>query len=196
MSEPVTLSVAELGASAGFLLDTRFAFAEPEPPPAEPLHEPDDPLALSYAEGFAAGAAAARAEAAEEARIKAEARDALSLSFTRLDRDMIEQLEWRLRETVIALCESALAPLALDEASLLPRIKRAADMLARADDGRVIRLNPDDAALVSPQLQRDWRVKQDASLPRGAIRADGENCGVEDSPAQWSRIIREALSQC
>lgn len=192
------LPLEELGASAGFRSDARFAFSEPALPcpEPEPAGEAEDLHALAYAEGFAAGAAEARAEAEARARVAAEAREALSLSFTRLDRGMIEQLELRLRETVAALCESALAPLALDEASLLPRIKRAADMLARTDDERVICLNPDDLAFVSPQLSKDWQVRSEASLPRGSIRVVSGNGGVEDGPEHWREFIREAIEQC
>lgn len=187
-----------LGAAEGFQRDARFATVEPTPelPQPELEPEPEDPTAIAYAEGFTAGAAQARAEAAEQARVEAEAREALALSFARLDREMVEQLELQLLETVVALCEAALAPLALDEAALLPRIRRAAGMLARTDDERVIRLNPDDLGFVAQALVPE-QVRADGSLPRGAIRVEGaQGGGVEDSPEQWSRAIREALSQC
>jgi flagellar assembly protein FliH len=197
------LPLASLGVTAGFRLDTRFAAigpAQPTPEPdpeLEPEAEPEDPVATAYAEGFAAGTAAAQAEAAEQARLEAEAREALALSFARLDRDMVEQLELRLRETVAALCETALAPLALDEAALMPRIKRAAAMLARTEDERVIRLHPHDMAFLSPELARDERVEPDGSVPPGTIRVEGaQGGGVEDGPEQWSRAIREELGLC
>lgn len=189
------LLLAELGAPAGFRSDARFVPAEPAPPP-EPQPQSEDPVALAYAEGFAAGAAEARAEAQEQMRIEAEVREALSLSLTRLDHDMTEELRLRLRDTVAALCEAAIAPLALDEAALLTRISRAVDMLARADDERVIRMNPDDLALVAPRLRQDWNVQADAALARGAIRVEGTNGGVEDGPEQWRRAIAEAMDRC
>lgn len=191
------LPLEELGASAGFRSDARFAEGEAVPPP-ELLPEPDatDPIADAYAEGFAAGASAARAEAKLQARDERDAREALALSFARLDGDMARELELRLRETVAALCEAAVLPLAIDQAALVPRIERAAAMLARADDERVIHLNPDDLAFVSPRLSRDWRVQPDKSLPRGSIRVEGRDGGVEDGPGQWSCAIREALARC
>lgn len=193
MSEPARPSLAALGASAGFRSDTRFSAAAPAPPPPEPEPEPEDAVAIAYAEGFAAGTVEASEKAAAQARIEMEGREALSLSFTRLDREMVQELESQLLKTVAALCESAISPLALDEVALLPRIKRAAAMLARTDDERVVRLHPDDLALVAPQLSQDWCVRPDSSLPRGSIRVEGANGGVEDGPEQWSSAIHEAV---
>lgn len=193
------LSLAALGASAGFRSDARFSTTAPATPLAEPEPAlgPENRVEVAYAEGFAAGASEALEKAAAQARIEMEAREALTLSFTRLDREMVQELESQLLEVVAALCESAMSPLALDEAALLPRITRAAAMLARTQDERVIRLNPDDIALVPAQLRRDWCLQPDGSLPRGTIRVDGaQGGGVQDSPEQWSRAIREGLSQC
>lgn len=197
MFEPARQPLTALGASTGFRSDARFSTAEPAPPLPQPEPEPEDPVAAAYAEGFAAGTAEAFEKTAAQAHIEMEAREALSLSFTRLDGDMIQELESQLLETVAALCESAMSPLALDKAALLPRIKRAAAMLARTQDERVIRLNPDDLPFVPLQLRREWCLQPDGSLSRGTIRVDGaQGGGVQDSPEQWSRAIREGLSQC
>jgi flagellar assembly protein FliH len=201
MFEPARVDFAALPASTGFRLDARFAVIETEAlseeePEPEPAPAPKDSLSAAYAEGFAAGVTKTQAEAVELARVEAEARAALTLSFERLDHQMVQELEFRLRETVVALCEAALAPLALDQASLLPRVKRAASMLARTDDERVICLHPDDFAFVSPQLRNEENMRPEASLPRGTIRVLSPNGGVEDGPEEWRGIIREAIAQC
>lgn len=204
MSDAFTpMPFAALGEPAGFRSDLRFVAAPeaaaPAPPPEpdpEPLAEPVDPLALAHAEGFAQGLAQARVEAEARAREEAAAHEALALSFARIDRALEEELRLRLRDTVAALCESALAPLALDEATLARRVDRAVSMLARADDDRVIRLHPDDLALVAHGLRDEWHVQPDPALERGAIRVETANGGVEDGPAQWRRAIAEALHQC
>jgi flagellar assembly protein FliH len=187
-----------LGGPGGFRRSARFACAIDVPPPTPPEPEPpaDDPLATAYAEGFAAGAASARAEAEEQARILAAARDALTLAFARLDQELQEELRLRLRDTVAALCEEAIAPLALDEEALLRRIQTAVAMLARADDERIIRLHPEDIALISAKMTMDWQVVPDALLERGGLRVESTNGGVEDGPAVWRRAIAEALRQC
>jgi flagellar assembly protein FliH len=192
MSETaVRLPFAALGQTSGFRGDIRFA---PELVPHLPVaSEPEDPVARAWAEGFAAGEAEARAEAEDRARTEAQAREALSLGFARLDKDMAETLRQCLRDTVAALCEAALAPLALDEAALAGRIERALALFQRAEDERTIRLNPDDMALISDRMASDWHVVPDPMLQRGALRIETGSGGIEDGPAQWRQAIAEAL---
>jgi flagellar assembly protein FliH len=195
------LPLEALSTQRGFRSDARFA------PPGEaaasmserhfaPQPEPEDPIAIAYAEGYAAGAAEAQALAAARAEAEAAAREGLALSFARLDRNLEEELRQRLRDTVAALCESAIAPMALDDTALMQRIERAVAMLARADDERVIRLHPEDIALLSPRLSADWQIVPDPTLERGALRVETANGGVEDGPDLWRRAIAEALRQC
>lgn len=193
---PGALAPMPLYASSGrFRSDARFS-GTPAPQPPSDDTPGEDPLARAFAEGFAAGADEARTQAAENAATEAAARDALTLSFTRLEHDLAEQLRLRLRDTVAALCEAALAPLALDEDALMRRIDQAVALFARADDERVIRLHPDDLKLVSPRLAKDWNVVPDPALARGALRVEAANGGVEDGPPQWRAAIAEALDQC
>ena len=195
MSEAAArLPFAALAESSGFRSDARYA-AVPEPTPVAEA-QPDDPLAVSWAEGYLAGTAQAQADATQQAQVDAAAREALALGFTRLGREMEELLRQRLRDTIAALCETALAPLALDEAALMRRIERAVALFARADDERVIRLNPEDLALVSAEFRDDWHVVPDPALERGALRIESASGGVEDGPAQWRMELAEALQQC
>jgi flagellar assembly protein FliH len=199
------LPLEALSAASGFRSDARFAPLGParmpmpfEPPTADlpPEPEPEDPLAMAYAAGYTAGAAEAQARADERARAESVAREGLELSFARLDKELGEELRQRLRDTVAALCEAAIAPLALDEAALMRRIERAVSLLMRADDERLIRLHPDDVALLSPRFAADWQVVPDRTLERGALRVETANGGVEDGPELWRRAIAEALHQC
>ena len=193
---PAVLAPSSLYApSRGFRGDARYSGAAAAAA-SRTQAAPEDPLERAFSEGFASGAEQAQAEAQAHARAEAEAREALALSFARLNREQAEQLRQRLRDTVAALCEAALAPMALDEDALLRRIEQALALFARADDERVIRLNPDDLALVSPRLTEDWQVLSDPALARGALRIEAANGGVEDGPAQWRAAIVEALEQC
>jgi flagellar assembly protein FliH len=188
-------------AGTGFRSDARFVpmAAQAEPAfDAEPFPqvELEDPVAVAFAEGFAAGAAEAQARAAQQAAADSAARELLGLSFARLDADLEDQLRQRLRDTVAALCEAAIAPLALDEDALIRRIERAVSLLARADDTRVIRLHPDDIAMLAPKFAEDWQVVPDPALTRGALRVEtAAGGGVEDGPEHWRRAIAEALHQ-
>lgn len=187
------------GREAGFRQDVRFAVAPGQVPPAAPLPdpaEPEDPLGQAFAEGFAAGAAAASEEAEAARQREATAFEALSLSFARLDADMAEALRERLTDTVMVLCEQTLVPFALDPEALARRVERAVAMFARADDERVIRLHPDDLALVAPALAAEWKVVPDPALQRGALRVETASGGVEDGPAQWRRALAEAFHAC
>lgn len=179
-----------------FRSDPRFsAFIAEAAPEIEPDDEPDA-LAMAYATGFAAGAAETRAEMEAAAQSDADARGKLELTLYRLDAEMAEALHQRLIDTVACLCEQAIAPLALDREALALRVERAVAMLARADDERVIRLHPDDIALLSDHLRAEWEVRPDPALERGSLRVECASGGVEDGPAQWRRAIAEALDEC
>lgn len=188
------VSLAELGPGGGFARDPRFGqpgLAPPAPPP-----EPEDPIGRAWAEGFAAGETAAR-EAAEALAAEAEAaRARIEIALARLDAEQQEALRLRLIETVTVLCEAALAPLALDPDALAARVAKAAAMLARSDDYRVLRLHPDDLALVAARLPEGLACEPDSALERGALRIETQGGGVEDGPASWRRALAEALGAC
>lgn len=187
----------------GFTPDMRFGGSlqrgESEPQPSSETDEAEpeaDPLGEAFTQGFAAGFEQADTAARLRADEANKARDALALSLARLDAELSEQLRLRLRDTVAALCESAIAPLVLDQDALVRRIEAAVAMLARADDERVICLHPEDVELVSPRLVAQWTVRPDAKLERGTIRIETANGGVEDGPATWRQAIAEALHDC
>lgn len=196
------LSLNALPAASGFRVSSRYG-DQPgvtvlEPEPVQPIRlEPEpDPIGEALAQGYARGYEDARAEAEARALADAEAGEGLALSFARLDAALEEQLRQRLRDTVAALCEAAISPLALDEDLLMRRVTAAAAMLARAEDQRVIRMSPQDMHLLAPRLRAEWDVQADPSLERGAIRVEGVNGGVDDGPATWRQAIAEALHQC
>ena len=196
------LSGASASGTSSFRASSRYGdwqpvtVLEPEAPAPIRLEPEVDPVSDAFMKGYAQGLDVAREEAAAAALADTAAGAKLALSFARLDDALEEQLRQRLRDTVVALCEAALAPLAIDEDMLTRRIAKAAAMLARADDDRVIRVHPQDLDLLAPRLQAEWDVQADATLERGAIRVEGANGGVEDGPSTWRRAIAESLHQC
>lgn len=184
------------GGGGGFSRDPRFASGSAAAVPAPPVVEVEDPIATAFAQGFAAGSNEAMEAAEQAAYAAAEAREKLDFSFAKLDADLAEQLRHKLLETVTALCESVLHPLALDADALSRRVETAVSMFTRADDERVIRLHPDDLALVLGKLPADWQFIPDAALERGALRVETSSGGVEDGPSQWREAITEALRLC
>lgn len=183
-----------------FRRDSRFAPSSPAAPallPEAPGEDPaEDPLARAFLDGHAAGRAEAMAEAATTAQADSTAHAALGTALARLDAEMAEALRQRLQDTVMALCEATLVPFSLDPPVLAARVERAVAMFSRAEDERVIRLHPEDLALVSSQLKADWQVVPDRSLERGALRVESQSGGVEDGPEQWRRALAEAFHAC
>jgi flagellar assembly protein FliH len=183
---------AELSASSGFSADPRFAGGLAEASAPDPAAE----QAQVWARGHAAGRAEAEADCAALLAERDDTRATLKITLARLDAEQEELLRQRLYATIEVLCEASLAPLQLDADALLARVHRAAAMLARADDERVLRLHPDDFALIGKALPDELEVRSDPALERGALRLESVNGGVEDGPAHWRRAIAEAIAQC
>lgn len=185
-----SLPFAALAESGGFRSDPRFAAR------SAAAVAPEDPLAQAWADGFAAGFSEAQAAAQVSATEDAIARDKIELTLARLNAAQTEQLRQRLMVAVERLFETAIAPLALDKDAMTTRVTKAAAMLARADDDKVLRLHPDDLKLIGKQLPEDLEVVDDPALERGSLRIESISGGVEDGPAHWRRAIAEALSEC
>ena len=177
-----------------FARDPRFSTLLASPP-VESAAEPD-PVAEAYARGFAEGAAMARDEALHAKREREAARAAIELAFARFDETSAAELSERLRQTVHALCEEAVLPLALDAEGLAARIRTAVTMLRRTQDVRRVLLNPDDVLLVEGHLPVGLEVEADPSVERGALRIETADGGIEDGPSQWRRILAEAFREC
>ncbi len=183
------LAALALG-SMGFARDARFA------PPAE--RAADDPVpavdreAEAYARGYTDGAADAQAAvAAADA-----ARDRIESALERIDAAQAEVFAQRLKDTVLALCQTVLDDIGTAPEALARRVALAAAMFARADDERVIRLHPEDLALVHARLPETWHCEPDPLLERGALRIETGSGGVEQGPAQWRAALEAALRAC
>jgi flagellar assembly protein FliH len=185
---------------SGFRGDARFARGAPLADllaaEFEPANDPVDPIAVAWADGHAAGYAEAMLEAERSIATDAAARGALTLALQRLDAAQAEALRERLCAVVTALCETALAPLALDVAALAVRAERAVAAIARADEAVTVCFNPADLPLVAARAAAGWTVTADPALERGALRVDGGAGGIEDGPEQWRRAIAEAVTGC
>ena len=178
----------------GFARDARFLpQAERSAIPPEPAIDPvEAAFARGYREGVETGAAAERAAAA----VLDAARHRIETALARMDGDETERLAARLRDTVLALCDSVLTEAAIDPGRLAARAAAAAAMFARAQDERVIRLHPEDLTAVHGRLPETWHCEPDSALERGAVRVDTAGGGVEDGPAQWHAALTEALRGC
>ncbi len=174
----------------GFTADARFgAFAA-----SDNRAVAKDPAEAAFSEGYAQGFEDASAQAMSQAEQDAAARGKIETAFERLAEAEGLRLEERLRETVLALCEHTLAPLATDLDALTTRITRALAALRRSEDERMLRLHPDDLALLAGRLPDGVKVEADSSLARGELRVETAEGGLEDGPEQWRRALAEALA--
>jgi flagellar assembly protein FliH len=190
-----------VGAPGGFCEALPFARALEDGPcpdnPAPSPREPDPPeptsdhdaLAQAFADGEAAGRAAAQSEAEQLARHQR----ALRLSFRALDEAALEVLARELTDTVIALCDQTLADCAVDPDRLLARCQEAARRLGGGAGDAVLRLHPDDLAMLDEAALAGWQIAPDAALERGGLRLEGADGAVADGPAEWRRAIAAAL---
>jgi len=194
------LPVTQLRERRGFPPNAAFRGAHTQAQPAYAANSDapakSDPVAEAHARGYEEGRDAAIREMAAIRAEEDAARAAITLAFARFDEDSAQALRERLQETVIALCEDAVLPLALDTEGLARRVEAAAALLQRKTDERVIRIHPTDLALVQPLVDPALTLLPDPSIERGGLRIDTEDGGVEDGPGQWRQAIAEALSQC
>jgi flagellar assembly protein FliH len=192
-----SLPLAQLGRPRRFAPDARFVPALGRPCADESGPSPGpDPVDEAYERGFAAGAAMAAQEAALTERDRDAARAAIELGFAKLDENDAARLRELLRQTVLALCEAAVLPLALDGDGLVRRVERAVAMLQRAQDERVVRLHPEDFVLVGTRLPASLKVEADPSVERGGLRIETADGGIEDGPSHWRRMLAEAFHEC
>lgn len=176
-----------LAGRGGFAAAPQFAVA------ARTADDPCEPDDSALARAFADGEAHGRAMAQQDLIEQAETRAGLALSLARLDEALARELTGRLAETVAALCEATLAPLALDR-ELLER--RCVDAAARVGEGVIdatLRLHPDDLDMLDPAFASTWHILSDGSLERGTVIFDTPDGAVVDGPGEWRDALREAL---
>ncbi|RIV85788.1 hypothetical protein [Aurantiacibacter zhengii] len=184
---------AALSQQGGFQHDSRFRVGcdleqEPEPDTSEP----DAVIADMLADAEARGRQVALAEMANEGA----ARAALKLAFQKLDTQLHEQLAQQLAETVAALCETALAPMALDTEALHRRCAAAAALLGDSAGDAKLHLHPEDIPLLDADFATQWTVIPAPGQPRGTLHFDSQDGAVRDGPEEWRTAVREALGLC
>lgn len=181
--------------------------------PAEPGHKPTegwdpfdaaqevtpkpfvDPVAAAHEAGYAEGFAAARAEADAAAQAQAallqQVSDALAQG-AHFDR---ERMAGHLRQTVLHLVTRMIGETGVAPDVLAGRIEAAIDMLADSAESAILRLNPDDVALVEGKLPKTVFPIADAAVQRGGFIIESASTIVEDGPDLWLEQLAAAIDR-
>ncbi len=154
-----------------------------------------DPVAAARAAGYAEGLAAGRAEAdtanAAQAALLAQVSDALSRG-AHFDRT---RMAGHLRQTVLHLVTRMIGESGIAPDVLAGRIEAATDMLADSAESAILRLHPDDVALVQDHLPKNVFPVGDAQLKRGAFIIESASTIVEDGPELWLEQLAQAIDR-
>lgn len=154
-----------------------------------------DPLIAAHAAGYAEGLAAAKAEA--EA-LAARNRDLLAGlaeglgAGTRFDRNRIAE---QLRTTVLHLVTRLVGEVGIAPDILAARIEAASDCLADASESAMLRVHPDDVALLEGRLPATVFAIGDAHVARGSFVLESASTLVEDGPELWLEQLASAIDK-
>ncbi len=174
---------------SGFSGGMPFGAASPIEPSADSASHDVDAIAQARAEGEAVGRTAAQTEFdAKLAEVES--------TVLQIEQAFADQMAALLNETVIALCEKTLAPLAMDKDILLQRCQNAAAAIESDLSHAQLALHPDDCAAVEPVLGDTLSLMPDPQLARGNIRLTTPSTAIFDGPDQWSASIRRAIEAC
>lgn len=147
--------------------------------------------AQGFADGVAHGRALAEAQADRDAALIAQLGAALS-SPDRIDRDALAR---HLRDTVLMLFTQMVGEVGVGADMLAARAEAATALLADSAESAMLRLHPDDVALVKDRLPPTLFTTADASIERGNFVLEGAATLVEDGPELWLAQLAAAIER-
>lgn len=181
-----------------------FSPADPATNPTEgwnPLDATAEPSAFTdpiesaraagYAEGLADAALAAGAGESRDQQLLSELAAALRAG-SQLDR---ERMARKLRQTVLFLVTKLVGETGISPDLLADRVETAAELLADAAESALLRLHPDDVALVEGKLPKTVFAAGDASIARGSFVLESASTVVEDGPELWLEQLAQAIDR-
>lgn len=154
-----------------------------------------DPVAAAHAAGYAEGVAAAMAEASVTNERDRALLTALALALRaddRIDRDAVAR---RLRQTVLFLVTRLVGEVGIAPDLLARRIEAATDLLSDAAESAILRVHPDDVALLADTLPRHVFPVGDTTVARGAFVIESASTIVEDGPDLWLEQLAHAIDR-
>lgn len=185
--------MAQAFAPAGFApADLRARAAGPRPfDAADPFEVQSqvDPVEVARAEGYAAGLAAA---AAEEGRDRALADGIAQALSGRVDRDEVAR---HLRQTVLLLVSKIVGETGVAADILAGRVEAATELLTDNAESAMLRVHPDDVALLEGRLPATVFAVGDAAVARGSFVMEAASTIVEDGPEMWLDQLAQAIDR-
>ena len=100
-----------------------------------------------------------------------------------------------LRQTVLHLVTRMIGEAGVAPDVLAARIEAATDLLADSAESAILRLHPDDVALVQDHLPKTVFPVGDATLKRGAFVIESASTIVEDGPDLWLDQLAQAIDR-
>ena len=161
---------------------------------------PTDPIeaarAAAHAEGYAQGVDAATRE--YQALLEGQARDGQLVDgiaqamASRIDRNL---MAGQLRQTVMALVTRLVGEVGIDADRLTTRIEGAIDLLAESHESAMLRVHPDDVALLQGRLPQTIFPVGDPNVERGGFVLESASTIVEDGPRQWLDQLAQVIDK-
>lgn len=157
-----------------------------------------DPLEAAHAAGYAEGLAAAAAAAAAVREVEARDRGLLAgladslAGAGRIDREAVAR---QLRGTVLALTARLVGEVGVSAELLAGRIDAATELLADGAESALLRVHPEDVALLEGRLPKAIFAAGDPAVARGSFVLESASTIVEDGPALWLDQLAAAIER-
>jgi len=154
-----------------------------------------DPVETAREAGYAEGVAAARAEMEATAARDGAMLTGLAAALGQaggFDRDL---LAGRLRATVMTLVSRVIGEAGVSTDLLARRVEAATDLLADASESAMLRVHPNDVALLEGHLPATVFAVGDEQVARGSFVLEAASTIVEDGPAMWLDQLTAAIDR-
>jgi len=144
-----------------------------------------------YDAGYADALAEAHAAATRDQTLLAQLGEALKAGG-RLDREAVAR---QLRQTVLYLVTQLVGEIGIAPERLAKRIAAATDMLSDHAESAMLRVHPQDVALLDGTLPASVFAVGDAGVARGSFVLESASTIVEDGPELWLEQLAHAIER-
>ena len=154
-----------------------------------------DPIAAAHAAGIAEGRAQAINEIEDAKAREAALLDQVSNALAQGAHFDREKMAGQLRQTVMHLVAKLVGEVGIAPDVLAGRIKAAVDLLADHAESALLRLHPEDLALVEGKLPTTVFPVGDPHVARGGFVIESASTIVEDGPDLWLEQLAQAIDR-